>query len=186
MSSISFFSSFQLAVIILYFSLDTGQSNKLLLFFQWVTKLFDSEGDRKGNCRSGSVVDSQVINATGNDFYLQSHAAIQGSKTVDRILSIQYLNNFCFSQLLVRRTISFSLMRYSSQICESKPIASLFLVVSDNFVKNTRSSIHALPCICESYPIRVYPSACVLWVGWYLNSARYSELRDISSQQMLM
>lgn len=50
-------------------------------FLSIIVKMLDSEGDRKGNCRSGSVIDSQVTNATRNDFYLQSHTAIQGSKT---------------------------------------------------------------------------------------------------------
>ena len=43
--------------------------------------LSSSEGDRKGNCHPGLVVknDSEVTGSMKDDFYLQSHAATQGS-----------------------------------------------------------------------------------------------------------
>jgi len=39
----------------------------------------NNEGDRKGNCHPGLVVDNEVTGPMRNDFYLQSHAAIQGT-----------------------------------------------------------------------------------------------------------
>jgi len=39
----------------------------------------NSEGDRKGNCHPGLVVESEVTGPMRNDFYLQSHAALQGT-----------------------------------------------------------------------------------------------------------
>jgi len=39
----------------------------------------ENEGDRKGNCHPGLVVQDQVTGPMKNDFYLQSHAAIQGT-----------------------------------------------------------------------------------------------------------
>jgi len=39
----------------------------------------NNEGDKKGNCHPGLVVDNEVTGPMRNDFYLQSHAAIQGT-----------------------------------------------------------------------------------------------------------
>jgi hypothetical protein len=39
--------------------------------------LLSSEGDRKGNCHLGLVAENEVTGAMKNDFYLQSHAAVQ-------------------------------------------------------------------------------------------------------------
>jgi len=39
----------------------------------------NNEGDRKGNCHPGLVVENEVTGPMKNDFYLQSHAAIQGT-----------------------------------------------------------------------------------------------------------
>ena len=83
------------------------------VFFQcnnkWVSRPFywfitfwlsSSEGDRKGNCHPGLVVKNEVTGPMRNDFYLQSHAAIQGSK----------LYVFCLANML---TVFFS----SSSFC---------------------------------------------------------------------
>ncbi|KAF8970921.1 Piwi domain-containing protein [Flammula alnicola] len=37
------------------------------------------EGDRTGNCRAGSVIDTEITHPAISDFYLQSHSAIQGT-----------------------------------------------------------------------------------------------------------
>jgi eukaryotic translation initiation factor 2C len=39
----------------------------------------NNEGDRKGNCHPGLVVENEVTGPMKNDFYLQSHAALQGT-----------------------------------------------------------------------------------------------------------
>jgi hypothetical protein len=39
----------------------------------------DGDSDRKGNCHPGLVVENEVTGPTKNNFYLQSHAALQGS-----------------------------------------------------------------------------------------------------------
>ncbi|KAF8811942.1 argonaute-like protein [Phlegmacium glaucopus] len=39
----------------------------------------NNEGDKKGNCHPGLVVEDEVTGPMRNDFYLQSHAAIQGT-----------------------------------------------------------------------------------------------------------
>ena len=76
---------------------------------KWVSRVFywfmmfwlsSSEGDRKGNCHLGLVVENEVTGPMRNDFYLQSHAAIQGSK----------LYVFCLANML---TVFFS----SSSFC---------------------------------------------------------------------
>jgi len=41
--------------------------------------LNNNQGDKKGNCHPGLVVDNEVTGPMKNDFYLQSHAAIQGT-----------------------------------------------------------------------------------------------------------
>ena len=35
--------------------------------------------DRSGNCKSGTVVDTDVVNSQMNDFFVQSHSGIQGT-----------------------------------------------------------------------------------------------------------
>ncbi|KDR82046.1 hypothetical protein GALMADRAFT_221933 [Galerina marginata CBS 339.88] len=37
------------------------------------------QGDRTGNCHAGSLIDNTITHPAVNDFYLQSHAAIQGT-----------------------------------------------------------------------------------------------------------
>jgi eukaryotic translation initiation factor 2C len=64
-----------------------GRDYKILVTFIVVGKRHHSvffprnnnEGDRKGNCHPGLVVESEVTGPMKNDFYLQSHAAIQGT-----------------------------------------------------------------------------------------------------------
>lgn len=46
-----------------------------------------SEGDKTGNAFAGSLIDSGVTHPAVRDFYLQSHAAIQGS-TCDSCCSL--------------------------------------------------------------------------------------------------
>ncbi|KAJ7197205.1 argonaute-like protein [Mycena pura] len=48
-------------------------------------------GDSKGNCLPGLVVD-QLKSPLGSDFYLQSHAAIQGSKNICQSLTLLSIN----------------------------------------------------------------------------------------------
>ena len=59
--------------------------------------LCPSEGDRKGNCHPGLVVENEVTGPMKNDFYLQSHAAIQGSKLNNIHLSCQHTNGLFYS-----------------------------------------------------------------------------------------
>ncbi|KAH9045384.1 argonaute-like protein [Lactarius pseudohatsudake] len=40
---------------------------------------FKSESDRSGNCFAGTVVDSDIVNPVGYDFYLQSHSGLLGT-----------------------------------------------------------------------------------------------------------
>ncbi|KAH9179678.1 argonaute-like protein [Lactarius sanguifluus] len=40
---------------------------------------FTSESDRSGNCFVGTVVDSDIVNPVGYDFYLQSHSGVLGT-----------------------------------------------------------------------------------------------------------
>jgi len=63
-----------------------GRDYKILVTFIVVGKRHHSvffprnnEGDRKGNCHPGLVVEDEVTGPMKNDFYLQSHAAIQGT-----------------------------------------------------------------------------------------------------------
>ena len=50
--------------------------------------IYSSEGDRKGNCHPGLVVENEVTGPMKNDFYLQSNAALRGSKlSIIRILT---------------------------------------------------------------------------------------------------
>jgi hypothetical protein len=41
-----------------------------------------SEGDRRGNCHPGLVVENEVPGFMKNDFYLQSHGAIKAVSTL--------------------------------------------------------------------------------------------------------
>lgn len=63
-----------------------GRDYKILVSFIVVGKRHHSvffplnnQGDKKGNCHPGLVVDNEVTGPMKNDFYLQSHAAIQGT-----------------------------------------------------------------------------------------------------------
>lgn len=38
-----------------------------------------SQGDRSGNCKAGTVIDSDITNPVELDFYLQSHAGLLGT-----------------------------------------------------------------------------------------------------------
>lgn len=57
--------------------------------------LSSSEGDRKENYHPGLVVENEVTGPMKNDFYFQSHAAIQGST-----LSIIYLADLLMDYLI--------------------------------------------------------------------------------------
>lgn len=38
-----------------------------------------NEADRSGNCRAGTVVDTDIVHPLEFDFYLQSHGGLKGT-----------------------------------------------------------------------------------------------------------
>ena len=55
-----------------------------------------SDGDRTGNCHAGFVADKGLSSPIAVDFYLQSHAAIQGSEHVSALtLLCGFFTEYC-------------------------------------------------------------------------------------------
>ncbi|KAG0229804.1 hypothetical protein BGW42_001330 [Actinomortierella wolfii] len=57
------------------------------------------DADRMGNCRAGTVIDTDVVHPTEFDFYLQSHASIQGTSRPTHYHVLYDENNFTADQL---------------------------------------------------------------------------------------
>ncbi|KAI0796707.1 argonaute-like protein [Abortiporus biennis] len=65
-----------------------------------------NEGDRSGNCRAGTVVDSDIVHPTEFDFYLQSHAGLLGTSRPAHYNILHDENNFTPDNL---QALSFAL-----------------------------------------------------------------------------
>ncbi|KAF9910844.1 Protein argonaute 10 [Linnemannia zychae] len=64
------------------------------------TRLFPSQDrDRSGNCLSGTVVDSMITHPTEFDFYLQSHAGLQGTSRCAQYCVLYDENRFTSDDL---------------------------------------------------------------------------------------
>ncbi|KAJ1918058.1 hypothetical protein H4219_002838 [Mycoemilia scoparia] len=77
-----------------------------------------NEADRSGNCQAGTVIDQGITNSQYYDFYLQSHAGIQGTSSPthyfviydeskfhpDHIQGLTY--NMCYNYMICTRSVS--------------------------------------------------------------------------------
>jgi eukaryotic translation initiation factor 2C len=95
------------------------------------TRLFPSnprDGDRSGNVKAGTVVDSVICHPVENDFYLMSHAGLQGTSrpthyhvvldeigfTADEIQTITY--KLCYTFARCTRSVSLVPAAYYSHL----------------------------------------------------------------------
>jgi eukaryotic translation initiation factor 2C len=99
--------------------------------------LSEAEKDVSGNCRAGTVIDSDVTNARNYDFYLFSHNGIQGTSrpvryTVlyddnnmapDALQSLTY--NMCFTYARCTRTVSVVPVAYYADLLAARGRAYL-------------------------------------------------------------
>ncbi|KAH9006795.1 Piwi domain-containing protein [Lactarius hatsudake] len=119
---------------------------------------FKSESDRSGNCFAGTVVDSDIVNPVGYDFYLQSHGGLLGTSrpahynvlidenrfTADDLQSITYA--LCHVYARATRSVSVPApVYYATIVCaRSKhhfdPQLGLDLTISETATNTTEAA----------------------------------------------
>ncbi|KAH9077150.1 argonaute-like protein [Lactarius deliciosus] len=119
---------------------------------------FKSESDRSGNCFAGTVVDSDIVNPVGYDFYLQSHGGLLGTSrpahynvlldenrfTADSLQSITYA--LCHVCARATRSVSIPAPVYYADIMCSRskhhfdPQLGLDLTISETATNTTEAA----------------------------------------------
>ena len=120
----------------------------------WIDRFHS--GDRKGNAFAGSLVDSDITHPNVLDFYLQSHAAIQGSKFLAPFFEFCH---FCrlIMGVLASRSSHYIVLRDDNFRSYSKPelgglamIQDLSFTLCHVYAKATRSVSIPAPVYCKS------------------------------------